>query len=370
MPAIATARARSRPSTRPFPAERSVARDVADVAGPGTLTPPVCLSSTASGTVTIVGMVAGSELPALRIAVVGAGALGAYFAGRLAHSGADVRLIARGRQLEALRSAPLSVESINGSFEVPVAATDRFGEVEPCDAVLLCVKTYHLEELAPRLGELMGDDAALLPVQNGVAHIELLQDAVGERRVLGGAAFIFATVTEPGRVVHSAGPGSIVFGELDGRPSERARRLAAVLEHAGIGVELVDDIKKRMWAKFAYICAHAGTTAAARLSIGAIRSSPPAWRMFRRLLEEVAELALAEGVELDTAAIDGLLELAQSLAPDSTSSMYNDLVAGRTTELESLHGFAVRRASEHGIELPTNEAVYALLSAQAAQVDA
>jgi 2-dehydropantoate 2-reductase len=303
-----------------------------------------------------------------RIAVYGAGALGAYFGGRLAHAGANVHLIARGRQLEALRKGPLRVESVNGDFETTIRATSEPAEVGPCDAVVICVKTYHMDEVAQALGPLIGKDTAVVPLQNGIAHIETLQDAVGHEHVLGGAAFIFASVPEPGLVVHSAGPGSIVFGELDGALSDRAHRLSAALAAADIGTELVENIVERMWAKFAYICAHAGTTSAARLPIGAIRDCEPTWRMFRRLIEEVIELARAEGVELDPATADGLVEFAAGLEPGSLSSMYMDLEAGRQTELEALHGVAVTRARRHGLELPMNEAVYALLAARAAAI--
>ncbi|MGI9658988.1 MAG: ketopantoate reductase family protein [Gaiellaceae bacterium] len=299
-----------------------------------------------------------------RIAVYGAGALGAYFGGKLAQAGVDVHLIARGAQLDALRAGPLRVRSTQGDFETSIAATSETKSVGPCDAVILCVKAYHVNEIAPTLAPLMGEDTAVVPVQNGVAHLEPLCDAVGAEHVLGGAAFVFATVTEPGLVVHSAGPGSIVFGELDGRLSERAQRLDATLSNAGIETELVENIRERMWAKFAYICAHAGMTAAGRSPIGAIRASQPAWEMFRQLLDEIIELAQAEGVELAAGVADRLIEFANSLAPDSTSSMYNDLVSGRQTELEALHGFAVERAHRHGLSLPANEAVYALLAAQ------
>ena len=301
-----------------------------------------------------------------RIAVYGAGALGAYFGGKLAHAGVDVHLIARGAQLDALRAGPLRVRSTHGDFETQISAASKTEDVGACDAVLLCVKAYHVDEVAPTLPPLLGDETPVVPVQNGVAHIDTLCDAIGLQHVLGGAAFVFATVTELGLVEHSAGPGSIVFGELDGRLSERARALDATLASAGIETELVENIRERMWAKFAYICAHAGMTTAGRLSIGAIRSSEPAWAMFRRMLEEVVQLAKAEGLELPAGVVDRLIDFATGLAPDSTSSMYNDLVSGRQTELEALHGFAVERARHHGLTLPANEAVYALLAAQTA----
>ena len=260
----------------------------------------------------------------------------------------------------------VSTESLNGDFETPISATDEPADVGHCDAVIVCVKAYHIKEVAAALGPLVGSHTAVVPVQNGILHIETLTAAIGSQHVLGGAAFLFASVPESGLVVHSAGPGSITFGELDGRLSDRATLLAATLSNAGIGAELVEDIENRMWAKFAYICAHAGMTAGAHSPVGPIRDTPPAWTMFRRLLEEIVELATAEGVELDPGTVDGLVDFAASLAPGSLSSLYVDLDAGNQTELESLQGFAVARADRHGLDLPMNRAVYSLLAARIA----
>ena len=185
---------------------------------------------------------------------------------------------------------------------------------------------------------------------------------IGAEHVLGGAAFVFATLAEPGLVVHSDGPGSIVLGELDGSLSDRADGLAAFFNSAGIPAEAVSDIQARLWSKFAFICAQAGMTACTRLSVGSVRSSEPAWVMFRRLVEEVASLAMAEGVVLAANAVDGIMDFADSLAPSSTSSLYTDLIEGRRTELEALHGLAVRRSHAHGLQAPMSEAVYALLA--------
>jgi 2-dehydropantoate 2-reductase len=113
---------------------------------------------------------------------------------------------------------------------------------------------------------------------------------------------------------------------------------------------------------FRVICAQAGMTACTRLPVGSIRSSEPAWVMFRRLVEEVASLAAVEGVVLAADAVDGVIGFADELAPSSTSSLYTDLIEGRRTELEALHGLVVRRSHAHGLQAPMSEAVYALFA--------
>jgi 2-dehydropantoate 2-reductase len=296
----------------------------------------------------------------MRIAVYGAGGVGGYFGGRLAQAGADVHFIARGAHLQALRENGLRVRSVKGDFEVRAPATDDPAEVGSCDFVLFCVKTFDTDAAAARLGPLVGEDTAVVSLQNGVENEEKLARAVGEDHVMGGAAFIFAEIAEPGVIRHTGGPASITFGELDGRASERAQRLLSCCEQAGFAAELSESIKTVLWAKLAFICAQAGMTAAVRLPIGEIRTAAAAWAAFSRLVAEVCAVAEAEGHTVPQAAQERALALAQAL-PGSFSSLHDDLVAGRRMELEALHGFVVRRAAQHSLAVPTSEAVYAIL---------
>jgi 2-dehydropantoate 2-reductase len=227
--------------------------------------------------------------------------------------------------------------------------------------VLFCVKSFDTESAAARLGPLVGAGTAVVSLQNGVDNEDKLARAVGDEHVMGGAAFIFAEIAEPGVIVHTGGPASITFGELDGRASQRARSLLARCEQAGFGAELSASIKTVLWAKLAFICAQAGMTAAARLPIGEIRTVPAAWAAFSRLVAEVCAVAEADGNPVPQAAQERALALAQAAEPGSFSSLHDDLVAGRRMELEALHGFVVRRAAQHGLAVPTSQAVYAIL---------
>jgi 2-dehydropantoate 2-reductase len=227
--------------------------------------------------------------------------------------------------------------------------------------VLFCVKTFDTDAAAARLGPLLGAGTAVLSLQNGVENEEKLARVVGEDHVMGGAAFIFAGIAEPGVIVHSGGPASITFGELDGRTSQRTERLLALFEHAGVEAELSASIMTVLWAKLAFICAQAGMTAAVRLPIGEIRTVDAAWAAFGRLVTEVCAVADADGNPVPQTARERVLALAQAIEPGSFSSLYDDLVAGRPMELEALHGFVVRRAAQHGLAVPMSEAVYAIL---------
>jgi 2-dehydropantoate 2-reductase len=297
----------------------------------------------------------------MRMAVYGAGGVGGYFGGRLAQAGADVHFIARGAHLQALRERGLRVRSVNGDFAVEVQATDDPAEIGPCDFVLFCVKSFDTDTAAARLGPLLGDDTAVVSLQNGVDNEEKLAKVIGERHVMGGAAYIFAGISEPGVIVHTGGPTSITFGELDGRISQRAQQLLACCQQAGFGAELSPNIRTVLWAKLAFICAQAGMTAAVRLPIGEIRTVDAAWSAFQRLVTEVAAVAAADGTPVPTSAQQQAIAMAQSLEPGGFSSLHNDLVAGRPMELDALHGFVVRRAAERGVPVPMSEAVYAIL---------
>jgi 2-dehydropantoate 2-reductase len=301
----------------------------------------------------------------MRVAVVGAGGIGSYFGGRLARSGVGVRLLARGRHLRALRDDGLRISGVRGEFAVDVPATDDPADIGPCDVVLFCVKSYDTESAADLLLPLLHSTTAVVSLQNGVDNEEKIADRIGPGHVMGGAAFIFASVVEPGVVRDAGGPGSLLFGELDGSRSARGEALAAACENAGIPAELVTDIRVRLWDKFAFICAQAGMTACTRLPIGEIRAVPESWAMFRALVDEVVAVGAAEGVDLPSDTAPRIARFAQDLPAAGFSSLHDDLVHGRRLEVEALHGFVARRSRAHGLPAPMTEAVYALLKPHA-----
>ncbi len=297
----------------------------------------------------------------MKVAVYGAGALGGYFGARLAAGGADVTLIARGAQLVALRAEGLRVRSPLGDLQLRLAAVSDPSEVGPVDLVLFCVKSYDTEEAAGQLGPLLGPETAVLSLQNGIDNEDQIAAVIGRDHVVGGVAFIFVALAAPGVVEHTGTTSRIVFGELDGRPSDRAQRILDALVAGGVNAEMTADIRAQLWTKFSFICAVAGMTAAVRLPLGPIRDDPASWGMFRSILEEVTALAGAEGVDLAPDLVDRQIALASGLAADSYSSLYHDLVNGRRMELEAIHGTVVSRARAIGLAAPACQATYAIL---------
>jgi 2-dehydropantoate 2-reductase len=305
----------------------------------------------------------------VKIAVVGAGGVGGYFGARLAAAGHDVRFLARGAQLDALRTRGLSVTSPLGAVELEtVRATGDPSAVGPCDLVLICVKAYDTEAVATtHLPLLMGEATVVISLQNGVDSEERLAAAVGAERVVGGLALIFARLEAPGRVVHTGGPAKLVVGELRDTGSRRLDELARTVAAAGLAVEVAADIRAALCDKLAFMCAQGGTTAATRLPLGDIRATPETWALFGGLVHEVYAVARAEGITVAPTAAEDRVAFAERLEAGAYSSLHDDLVAGRRLELDALHGAVLRGARRHGVAVPRTEAVHAVLAPWAAR---
>jgi 2-dehydropantoate 2-reductase len=309
----------------------------------------------------------------MKIAVVGTGGLGGYFGGRLAVAGEDVHFVARGAHLAALAEHGLRVESVLGDFTLSPDETQATADpatIGPSDIVLLTVKSYDTESVAREiLPSLVGPNTAVVSLQNGIDNEEKLARTVGPEHVVGGAAYIFAGIAEPGVIRHTGGPARLVFGELDGRPSPRLERFLAACQQAGIKAEITPDVQVALWTKYTFICAVAGLTAATRRPIGVIRETPAAWQLFRDVLEGAISVGRAEGVALPDDLADRHLAAALGLAPTLYSSLHDDLVAGRRIELEATLGELVRRAKRAGVDARASATLYAVLLAQATPLD-
>lgn len=300
----------------------------------------------------------------MKIGVVGVGGLGGYFGARLAAGGEEVHFLARGEQLAAIRDRGLRLRSVRGDLALPperVPATDDPARIGPCEVVLFTVKSYDTDTAAELLPPMLGPGTAVISLQNGIDNEGKLARRIGSEHVLGGVAFIFAGIAEPGVIRDSGGPARVVFGELDGRRTPRAEAFLAACQRAGIDAAIAPDIRVALWSKWAFICAQAGLTAATRLPIGEIRDSAAAWALFRQVLEEACQVGRAAGVALPHDLVEQHLAFADGLDADGRSSLYDDLAAGRRMELDALLGEVVRRGDEAGIDAPAARALYAVL---------
>jgi 2-dehydropantoate 2-reductase len=297
----------------------------------------------------------------MRICVFGAGGVGGYFGGLLARSGAEVTFVARGEHLRALEARGLVLRTVRESFTIPVKATDTLHTIGPVDLVLFCVKSYDTESAGRALPDLLAPEGVVLTLQNGIDNEEKLEAIVGKGRVLGGAAYIWSTITEPGVVTQTGGLCKIVFGELTEASTERGRRILDACRRAGFPCELTTSIRKVLWEKFLFICALAGMTAVTRLTLGEILAHPETREMFQGIMVEIHALARVEGVPLEEDVIPRMIALAESLDKGGRSSLYHDLVTGRRLELDALNGKVVELGQRHHVATPMNFAVTACL---------
>lgn len=297
----------------------------------------------------------------MKVGIVGAGGVGGYYGGQLARAGTEVGFVARGEHLAAIREHGLQVRTPEEEFTVTVAASADPAGIGACDAVLFCVKSYDTEEAATLLGPLLKPGTAVVSLQNGVDNEEKIAARIGAEHVVGGASFILAHIAAPGVVERVGSVQRIIFGELDGSPSERGDELLAALRTARIDAHLTDDIRRILWDKYAFLCALAGLTAVTRLPIDELFRVPETRELFRQMVGEAVIVARAEGVELGDEVVDEKTAFAEALEPGGFSSLHHDLVSGRRLELDALHGELIRRASLHNLSVPVTTIVYALL---------
>jgi len=297
----------------------------------------------------------------MRIVVMGSGGTGGYFGAKLARAGEDVTFVARGAHLEAIRARGLRVKSaIDGEWVVQAPVVERLDGLPPADLVLFCVKSFDTDIAGEAIKPVVGPGTGVLPVQNGVDNEERLERILGPGHVMGGVAQVLATIEAPGVVSHRF-LGRIVFGEMDGLPSERARAFLQACERAGIQAEISANMLRALWEKYVFIAAHAGMTALTRSPAGVVRAVPETRAMYRLILGEMVALGNAAGAGLDADLADTAMGMLDNLGAAFTSSLHHDLAEGKRLELEALHGHAVRLGERHGIPTPMLFAVYAAL---------
>ena len=295
----------------------------------------------------------------MRVAIMGASGQGCFFGGWLAKAGNEVTFIARGANLEALRENGVRVKlDTLGDFTVRVKASDDTAEVGPVDLVVLSVKYYDLDEAARRTIPLVGDDAVVVPVVNGIDVAERVGAIFGVEHALGGVSWVNTRLESPGVVAHGS-VAKLIFGEPGGGFSPRTRHLESAFREALIDAEASPDIGTVTWGKFAANCALSGVMALTRLPAGPLRDSPEAWAFLGGALDEAEAVARARGVRLPTGHAEDVLRTVQGYAPWAKVAMLQDLEAGRRLELDALTGALTALARRSGVPTPINDAIYA-----------
>jgi 2-dehydropantoate 2-reductase len=298
----------------------------------------------------------------MRIAVMGAGGVGGYFGARLAAAGHDVAFVARGVHLAALRRDGLHVRSANGDVELPkVVAVEDPRELPPVDFVLFAVKLRDVDTAAEAIRPLVADGGVAITVQNGVESVDRVAAVLGRERVMGAAAYLAATIAEPGVIVHTGTLARLRFGVTEPSQQAAAEVFLAACRAAGIDAVLEGDIRRVLWEKFVFLAAASGITAISGQPIGGVRSDPELRSMLEAAMTETWAVGRERGVALADDLVAQQMRFVDSLPADMRTSLLNDLVAGRPLEVAWLSGAVYRMARESLIAAPVNGTIFVTL---------
>jgi 2-dehydropantoate 2-reductase len=306
----------------------------------------------------------------MRILVVGAGAVGGYFGGRMALAGQDVTFLVREARANELAANGLVIKSPKGDAKLAHVKTVLTSHIDsPYDLVLLSCKAYDLESAMESFAPAVGPSTTILPLLNGMRHLDVLRARFGHSSVLGGVCLIAATLDASRAIVQMTDMHAIVFGELDGAKSARVEAIAAALRTGGFDVDAIDTIVQQMWEKWVFLATLAGSTCLFRASVGNILGAPGGEAAMRALFEECATVARANGHGMREPFAER--SRAMLFAPGSslTASMLRDIENGLRTEGDHVLGdLLARRPAERAV--PTGGSVPTMLELAYAHVKA
>lgn len=298
----------------------------------------------------------------MRILVVGAGAVGGYFGGRLAQAGRDVTFLVRAERAQEIHANGLQIVSSHGDVTLhpPTVTTGQI--TGPYDLILLAVKSYSLSRAMADFAAAVGPETMILPVLNGLRHIDLLAGRFGEHAVLGGVCLVATEVDREGRIRQLAGFQKLIYGALDGRTTPRLQALDETLRGADFDATVSADILRDMWRKWVQLASLGAATCLLRGNIGEIASIPGGADVSVLALRECSEIAAACGYPQSDAFLEQ--RAAQLAAQDSqlTTSMYRDLKKGAPVEVDAILGDLLERGRKHGLTAPVLQAAFVNLA--------
>src|SRR5437763_923263 len=289
---------------------------------------------------------------------LGAGAVGGYFGGRLAEAGRDVSFLVRGPRANALAEQGLKVESPLGDFHVPVKVATADMLSGTYDVVLLTAKHYDLDSAIEAIRPAVGRQTAVLPLLNGLVHLDRLDAAFEPRNVLGGVAYVGAVLLPDGGIRHVNRLSGIAFGERGGGISQRAKAIEQLFANTPVSAPANDNILQEMWEKFVMMGAMAGMNCLMRGNIGEIMGTQDGEALMLAALAECRQVAEAAGYPPRPQARERVETMLTERGSINSASMRQDLEAGRRTEADAIVGDMLRRAAGVKIDTPLLRAAY------------
>ncbi|WP_299435108.1 2-dehydropantoate 2-reductase [uncultured Aquimarina sp.] len=298
----------------------------------------------------------------MHIVIIGIGGVGGYFGGKIARSGQKVTMIARGKHLAAILQNGLQVKSIDGDFVTrPFLATDDIHKVDKADLVLICTKSWQVQDAAELIRPILKDDTIVIPLQNGADNAENVMSVIDKKRVLGGLCKIYSKIEVPGIISHFGHTPEVIFGELDKSKSDRLQKVKLIFDKAGFKNKISENIQVDIWSKFMFIATVSGLGALTRATIGEMCEHPELNKMLRATATEIYKIAIAKGVEMPSAIVDGIMILIGKQPYTATASTQRDIMEGRPSELDNFNGFIVKEGEKLSIDTPVNAFIYSCL---------
>jgi 2-dehydropantoate 2-reductase len=298
----------------------------------------------------------------MRVLVVGAGSTGGYFGGRLAQAGRDVTFLVRPARAERLRANGLQIISPHGDVTLTPKLVTAGAIEAPYDAVLLTVKAFALDAALDDLAPAVGPETMILPVLNGMKHVDTLIARFGRNAVAGCVCKVATIVDDQGRIVQLNKLQDLAYGEMNGLPSARTDRLDAVMQGAGFDARLSRTIEQEMWEKWVLLATIGGITCLMRGTIGDVAAAPNGAEFALAFLDEVTSVVTAAGHPPNEAFLVATRAAITQKGSTLTSSMYRDLAQGSPIEAEQIIGDLLFRARALGISVPLLAAAFTHLS--------
>ncbi len=300
-----------------------------------------------------------------KIIIAGIGGVGGYYGGLLARKyfetpNIEIFFIARGENLKRIRESGLKVITESESFiAYPKMATDNPEEIGEVDFILLCTKSYHLNDTIIQLKPCIKESTIILPLLNGATITEQIKSLLPENKVWYGCVYIVSRLNQPGEVESSGGVHDLFFGNE--KPNEdliQQHQLLNIMLNAGIKAFCSSDIRSIIWKKFIFISTTATLTTYFNVGFRDLLTTEERKNLTLKLLTEISELAKATGITFDTDIIQTTLKHISRLPFGTTSSMHTDFLQNRKTELETLTGIVPQLANQFGVKTPTYQKIY------------
>lgn len=294
----------------------------------------------------------------MRILIVGAGAVGGYFGGRLAQAGRDVTFLVRPSRAKQLGRDGLRIISPHGDAALTPKLVTTNGLDTSYDLVFLSVKAYALEAAMNDFAAAVGPETMIFPVLNGMRHVDLLTKRFGEHAVIGGVCLVGSEIDDEGRIVQLADFQQLAYGERNGETTPRLQTLHATLQGAGFDARLSTDIMQAMWEKWVQLASLGAITCLMRGAIGEIAAAPGGADLSLKVLDESAAVATACGHKPSEALLARHAAVMTEPGSPLTSSMYRDLRKGAPVEADHILGDLIERGDAHGVATPLLKAAF------------